>query len=265
MLSRMLPFLLLLSSGLIMPLSASAQAQSYDFTAESFSVPQRGIFDDFDDGVIGGAWSDGLVGNVTESGSRLRLSQPGERGFLPAPLSTEVSSLAGQGVQLDFGGSFTATSVWTQPTLDPSEGINISIGSLSATTGNVHQLSFGLSNTRADVAAVLGGGSGLGVSLLSAVRESQAGDLVSISRTSIPVSASAITGNVHLSLAFDDANNTLQPLYSLDGGVTTLAAGAPIPWDFFGGGFALSASSTVPEPGTALLMGLGLLGLARRS
>ncbi|MEM9175969.1 MAG: PEP-CTERM sorting domain-containing protein [Myxococcota bacterium] len=257
------PFALLVA--VICATSAAAQTQPYDFTAERFSIPERGVFDDFDDGMISPAWSDGLVGSVVESGSTIRFANPGEGGFLPAPLETEVSSLAGQGVQLDFGGDFTATSVWTASTFAPSQGINLSIGSINSATGNVHQLSFGLSNTLPDVASVLGGGSGLGLSILSAVRESQAGDLVSIGRTSVPILASQITGDIHLAIAFDDANNTLQPLYSLDGGTTVVPAGAAIPWNFFGGGFALSASTTVPEPSTALLIGLGLIGLSRRS
>ena len=115
------------------------------------------------------------------------------------------------------------------------------------------------------VVGVLGGSPGLSVSVLEVIRSGSAsGNILSLTRTSTSILPSDITGQIHLALAFDDALNTLQPLYSLDGGSTVQSALAPQPWGFGGGGFSLSASSTVvPEPGTALLLGLGLAGLSR--
>ena len=250
------------STLIVLATSAAAQTQPFSFSVERFSIPERGVSDDFDDGLLDAAWSDGPTGTVVESGSTLTLSSPGELGFLPDPLINEVSGVSGQGLQLDFGGSFTATSVWTQQVPASGEGINLSLGSLNSSTNNIHQISLGISNTLPGVVPVLGGSAGLGVSILSVTRDSQAGNILSLSRTTIPVLPADITGEIHFALAFDDAANTLQPLYSLDGGTTLVSAGAAVPWNFFGGGFALTASSTVPEPGTALLLGLGLAALS---
>ncbi|MEM9176068.1 MAG: PEP-CTERM sorting domain-containing protein [Myxococcota bacterium] len=256
-------FVLLALAGLLSASGAHAQTVPYGFSVERFSVPERGLFDEFDDGVLDAAWDGTVFGSVSESGSTLTLSNPGVFGFLPPPIETESTVISGQGLQLDFGGDMTATTVWTQAVPLPSQAFNFSLGSIDASTGNVHQYTVGISDTPVAVAAELGGSAGLGVSILSVVRDSGPGNILSLSRSSISILPGDITGDVHLTLAFDDATNTLQAGYSLDGGLTSQTIGAAEPWNFFGGGFSLSASSTVPEPGTAVLLGLGLMGLGR--
>lgn len=252
------------SAVLLFVTTAAAQTEPFSFSVESFSIPERGVFDGFDDGQLDGEWSDGIRGSVLESGSTLTLSNPGEFGFLPAPLVNEVSGVSGQGLQLDFGGSFTATSVWTQQVPTLGQAMNFSLGSLNSSTNHIHQVSIGLSDTLPSVVSVLGGSEGLGVSVLSVIRDSQAGDILSLSRITIPILSTDISGEIHLALFFDDVTNMLQPSYSTDGSATLLSAGSAIPWNFFGGGFALTSSSTVPEPGTALLLGFGLALMSRR-
>jgi hypothetical protein len=231
---------------------------------DSFAVPERGIFDDFNDGVLSPAWDGAVFGTAVESGETLTLSNPGTLGFLPAPLVSEASVISGQGIGVNFSGGFTATSRWLQTIPTASQGLNLALGSINSATGNVHQLSVGVSFISSEVAAVLGGDAGLALSVLNIVRDSGPGNILSLTRSSFPIDASAITADILLQLVFDDAANTLTPQVSLDGGVTTLSPFAPVPWEFTGGGFSLSGSSTVPEPGTALLMGLGLTLLSAR-
>ncbi len=245
-------------------LSASAQTLPYDFEVDSFAVPERGVFDGFDDGTIDPGWTSSN-GTVSESGSTLRLSSPGESGFLPAGVQDEASVLSGQGLLLDGAGSFTASSVWLPSVPGPSQGLNFSIGSVDSFTGDVHQLTIGIGNVSSAVSDVLGGLPGLSVSVLDVVRGGAPdGPILSLDRTSVAIQASDVTGPIVLSLAFDDALDTMTPIYSLDGGTTTVSAFGASAWSFVGGGFSLSASSTVPEPGTALLLGLGLALLGRR-
>ena len=242
---------------LLFAAAASAQTLPYDLQVESFAVPERGLFDDFDDGVLDSSWT-GVIGTVTESGGTLSLSSPGVGGFLPPGVDDSSSVLSGMGTGLDGFGNFTASSVWAPVAPGATESINLSIGSVDSGTGNVSQLSIGLSRTSQAVADVLGGDAGLAISMLNVVRDSGPGNILSFSRSSIPILDADVTGAIVLSLIFDDALDTMTPAVSLDGGTTTLTPFAAEPWAFGGGGFSLSGGSTVPEPGTGLLLGLGV-------
>ncbi|MFK7895257.1 MAG: hypothetical protein AB8G23_05455 [Myxococcota bacterium] len=141
---------------------ATAQTQPFSFSVESFSIPERGVFDDFNDGVIDPAWDGLVIGTVVESGSSLTISNPGGFGFLPAPLVNEASGVSGQGVALDFAGDLTATSIWTQQTPDLSTGFSLALGSFNSSTTNIHQVSVGLGDTVPAMGTVLGAVPGSG-------------------------------------------------------------------------------------------------------
>lgn len=248
--------------------TSHAQTLPYSFDVDAFSVPERGIFDDFDDGVLSPSWNGNNLGTSVESGGTLTLSNPGAFGFLPTPIVNEFSIIDGQGISIDLSGDFTATSVWLPSVPAFSQSMNMTLGSLDFVTGLVHQLTVGVSDRPSGVASVLGGDAGLTVDVLDVVRDA-GGNIVSLSRSSLPISAAAITDDILLQLVFDDAADTLTPQVSLDGGATTLSPFTSVPWQFQFGGFALAATSTViPEPGTALLLSTGLLltaGASHRS
>lgn len=254
-----LPITIAVASTVLLTSGARAQVP-FSFDVDQFEVNGRLVVDDFNDGVLAPQWVS-TIGNVSESGGVLTISSPGAGGFLGPDLSTEASGPSGFSVGIADFGNFSSFSIWGSDVPSLSQGINHSLGSLDLLTGEVHQYSVGLSNTTAGVANLLGGDSGLAISILDVIRDAPNGNILSLTRTTVSVLAVDITGPIVFGMNFDDLTDTLNPFYSLDGGTTILSPFPDRPWSFGGGQFALSASSVVPEPGTAVLFGMGLVGL----
>lgn len=245
-------------------LPAGAQTAPYAYQVEEFEVLGRSFFDTFDDGVIepDSQWFS-LRGNITESGGAAILASPGETGFLdPLPLSNESTALSSQFVLANGFGDFTAISTWTGVVPDPGTAYTLAFGFQDQSSGDVTQVSIGVSNTFLDVAAVLGSASGLNANLIQQTRTgTQDGPVTSFNVTSIALDPVDILGQVQLSLMFDDSLDQLTASFDTGGASGSFAG---VSWNFIGGGFSLVGSSTVPEPGTGALVGVGLGFLAWR-
>ena len=108
-----------LAAAFLVASAASAQTSPYSFSIDSFSIPERGVFDDFDDGFVDPAWNGTVIGTQLESGTTMTLSSPGVVGapdeFLPAPIvAPRRRSSRARVCSSISAGSFTATSVWNQ-------------------------------------------------------------------------------------------------------------------------------------------------------
>jgi len=246
--------------------AAPNAAFAYSFDLEEFEVAERGFFDTFGDGSIApdAQWFS-LRGTITEAGGAVTLADPGESGFLaPLPLQDEVTSLSTNFVSAAGSGDFTAVSTWTGILPGFGESYSLAFGSFDPGTGNIHQISVGVSNTRPGVASVLGGGTGYNVNLIEQIRDGAPdGEILSISTTSIGFGPGDIGSQVILSLIFDDTLDTMTAGFDLDG--SSAQTFGSVSWGFAGGGFSLTSSEVVPEPGTALLLGVGLAGLGARA
>ncbi|MEM7412993.1 MAG: PEP-CTERM sorting domain-containing protein [Myxococcota bacterium] len=243
---------------------AFAVTNPFSYSVQDFSIPERGIGDDFEDGSLGSDWFN-TFGTAAEGGGGVTFSDPGQSGFLdPLNVDSDSSGISGFNSVLNNGGSFTATSIWLPEVPAPGTSYTMALGSFDLGS-NLTSISIGISNTLTSVANRLDGTgffAGLQVNMLQITRDAS-NQVTSFDVSSNPFVEGDIAGAILLMIAFDDLTNEVQASYSLDNGTTTNAF-APVNWTFPGGSFSLLGTSTVPEPSTALLVMVGLAGIALR-
>jgi hypothetical protein len=252
------PLVCLAFAGLFAP-PAFANSTPFAYSVDLFYSGQRPIYDDFEDGTIGAQWT--AFGTVDEAGHTATFSNPGAPGFLaPFPVDSDTSGIQGFATAIDGAGGFFVDSIWLPAVPDPGTSYSMALGSVDG-SGNTHQVALSVTNTDPTVAGMLGSNPGLNVDLIQQIRN-PAYTIISWQVTSYPFDASEVIDGVILTLQFDDVLNQINPYYSLDGGVTTYLLDS-VPWSFASGSFALVSSATapIPEPGTALLLELGLVAL----
>jgi hypothetical protein len=242
-----------------------ANTTPFSYSVNDFTVPERGLLDNFNDGVIGPQWLP--FGTVGEGGGVATFSNPGLPGFLfPFPLDSDTSGINGSGTTVNGGGNFTAVTTWLPQVPNFGTSYSFALGSPDG-FGNTHQIALSVTDTDPAAAGVLGGTAGLNVDLIVQIRDPSFA-VTSWQSTSQAFDASDVTGSVILTLVFNDLLNQIVPVYSLDGGVTTHVFD-PVAWNFANGQFALvsNATAAIPEPTTASLLALGLaaFGARRRS
>ena len=249
----------------VLTMSAKVNAATYSFSVDSFQVTGNlpvNIVDDFNDGSISPLW-EVFDPTVVESGSTVTFSNPGttvrsiQIGSLDN-ISSEMSyigSLSPGPLQMQNGaGSFIGTSTWKSAVPNINQFFTMNIGA-------VEDISLTLYNFDSAFANAFGVPQGLGVSF-GRFKDVETGDF---NVQGVSILPSDITGDILLSLAFDDATDLFQGAYSLDGGTTSLS-----PFS------AIAASSTVQElrwslgaesftvvplPSAVWLFGSGLIGL----
>lgn len=270
------PHLALLSTALLLP--EFAYAVDFDYQIERFEVSGNlpgDMTDEFDDGVMDWEFP---VGTVTESNGALRLMSPGildsdaysninpdivlERSDASAPRRFLVA---------DGAGDFAATSTWRNLPETPGGFYAMGVRHFLP-IGVTEILSISVSSFDASTAAAFGRPAGLSITFSTVTFDIQTQALLTQDQESFAVAAPAIGNDTLLRLEFDDLADSLRASVSFDGGVTFRSpfAARDVSLDpaslFNSNGFILFADpAIVPEPSTALLLGIGLaLAAARR-
>lgn len=259
----------MLVSGSALAFSSSADFVTVNRGANLFSTTGYAVVgaDDFDDGVIDPVlWVNPSGGTVSESGTTVTLSSPGAPINLGPGFTGETSFISGIFTDMTGTGEQTLfSSDWVSgaPTAI-GDGYGISIAGLDL-SGNVVRSSMNVIDVHPASAAAL---QGLGFTsaapglhaVFQTITSDPSGNVLSVDDyQNFPITAAEIAAGVNLSVVYGDALGMVQGGFTSSSG---LVFSSPTP---YGSSFVstnLVATNVVPEPGTAMLMFLGLTGLA---
>ncbi len=257
-----------LAAGSMFSMIGDVDAATYSFSVDSFQVAGNlpvSVVDDFNDGSIGPLW-EVYDPTVVESGSTVTFSNPGttvsstQIGSL-SNISSEMSyigSMSPGQLQMQNGaGNFLGTSTWISAAPNTNQFFTMSISHIAAD----EDITISIYNFDSVFANAFGVPQGLGVSF-GRFKDVGTGDF---SVQGISILPSDITGDILLSLGFDDAADLFNAGYSLDGGTTsfspfsTIAASSAV--QELGWNLGAESFAVVPIPAAVWLFCSGLLGL----
>ncbi len=241
----------------------SSPLYAYSLSVDRFSVTGNLPVDqteDFDNGELA-PW---IVYDptVVESNSTATFSTPGSRSPFIGDLEREYSYIyndTGTFSIQDGSGDFRAESVWTSglPAQDEVFVMNFWSGSPDPDVGT-DVLSFFLANVSAEMASMTGLPQGYSASAFS--------DYYGYFLAGNVLNPADLSGDIHLALDFDDANDAFSASVSLDGGNSyTQALSAQVTG--WGQGYwflGAEAWRPVPTPATVILFLAGLPAFAYR-
>lgn len=251
--------------------AAQVRAADFDYAVERFRVVGNlpgDLTDEFDDGVMD--W-DSPVGTVAELDGALHLSSPGvvdaaAYSILAPDIVLERSDVVAPRpfVVADQAGDFSATSAWRS--LPEGPGGFYAMGLLHFLPIGVTEISsVSISNFDPATASAFGRPAGGAMTFSTVLFDIQTQTILMQDQQSFAFDPASATGLTLLRLEFDDLADELSAAVSLDGGATfarpfasravQLDPASPFNSNRF---ILLGDPATIPEPNTAVLLGLGL-------
>ena len=272
-------FLALVGIALFLSGNAHADHTTFDYEVERFEVTGNlpgSLVDEFDDGILTATQA---LGTVTEYGGALHLESEGFHNEYPGiPLLTVDRSDAimdSSFTILNGQGDFTSTATLRNLVFQPggyfasniaydNNGTTVEILSLSVLQGSPEIVAA----IDAEYPVFGYSGTDLNLSMTRSIQPvSGTGAATILDHQTIHVPESFLTDDILFTMFFTDSTDSVLGAISLDGGagyylldpVTMTGLG---PSDF--GVFTLFGDplTIIPEPSTALLLGLGLIGIS---
>ena len=196
----------------------SSSCDRFEIDGNAFG-PQDGTLDftdDFDSGSLAPNWSV-LLGSAEEAGTNVTMHNPGV-GVQLGPTLLEISTIENQVHDIGNGeGSFTGSSYWSSGLPDTNSEFHFQLYSLSPI---IEAAGITVNNLSPQVATQQGNGALAGYSATASVTHGVGSGFETIESHSVPIVPAAVTGEIVLRLALDDATDMLTCSFSLDGGTT---------------------------------------------
>ena len=203
----------------------SASCDRFEIDGNTFGSPGGALdfVDDFDDGTLAPNWST-LLGSANEAGTNVTVQDPGF-GVQLGSTAFEITTIENEAHEIEDGvGDFTGSAYWSSGLPGTNSEFHLQLYAIAPI---IEAAGLTVNNFSAQVAAQQGVPAGYSVT--QSLTHGFGPGFTVVQSNTVSVSPGAVTGQIVVRMALDDATNLLTCSFSLDGGATFQSPFPPLP------------------------------------